>query len=52
MQILGVREPHTWPEVEELLPTLDLETGDATDWMIEAGGLFDAAGPGCRWTAR
>ncbi len=45
VQIVGVREPNTWPEVEALLPTLDLEAGPP-DWVIDAGGAFDEAGAG------
>jgi pyrimidine-specific ribonucleoside hydrolase len=46
VQVLGVREPHMWPEVEALLPTLDLETAGPPDWVIDAGGLSDQAGTG------
>jgi inosine-uridine nucleoside N-ribohydrolase len=46
VQIVGVREPHTWQELEDLLPTVDVEATVLPDWVIEAGGLADEAGAG------
>jgi pyrimidine-specific ribonucleoside hydrolase len=46
--IVGVREPHTWAEVEALLSTIASEGAAASppDWVIEAGGAFDDSGAG------
>jgi inosine-uridine nucleoside N-ribohydrolase len=46
VQIVGVREPHTWEELKELLPTLDVETAPMPDWIIDAGGASDEPGAG------
>ena len=48
VQIVGVREPHTWQELEALLPTVDPATDPAAlpDWVIDAGGLADESGAG------
>jgi inosine-uridine nucleoside N-ribohydrolase len=46
VEIIGVREPHTWPDVEELLATYDLASGAPPDWLIDAGGAADEAGTG------
>lgn len=46
VEIAGIREPHTWQELEALLPTLDQETTALPDWIIDAGGLADEAGTG------
>lgn len=48
VEIVGVREPHTWPEVVELLETFDLAAGEPPDWLIEAGGASDDAGTGAQ----
>jgi pyrimidine-specific ribonucleoside hydrolase len=48
VQIVGVREPHTWQELEALLATVDPATDPAQlpDWVIDAGGLADESGEG------
>jgi inosine-uridine nucleoside N-ribohydrolase len=46
VEIVGVREPHTWQELEDLLPTVDVETAVLPDWVIDAGGLSDDPGAG------
>ncbi len=48
VQIVGVREPHTWQELEALLPTIDpaSETPQLPDWIIDAGGASDEPGAG------
>jgi inosine-uridine nucleoside N-ribohydrolase len=46
VQIVGIREPHTWPDVEALLTTPGLETTGPPDWIIEAGFANDEAGTG------
>ncbi len=49
VQIVGVREPHTWADVEALLPTLDLtteQTAQPPDWVIDAGQAVDDKGTG------
>lgn len=46
--IVGVREPHTWAEVVELLTAM-AEGGPAAsppDWVVQAGAAFDDAGTG------
>ena len=46
--IVGVREPHTWAELLELIPTVAAggATASPPDWVVEAGGAFDDAGAG------
>jgi purine nucleosidase len=46
--IAGVREPHTWDEVVDLLPTIaeGTETPAPPDWVVQAGGAFDESGAG------
>jgi inosine-uridine nucleoside N-ribohydrolase len=46
VQISGVTEPHTWPELKESAPALDPETTEPPDWVIDAGGVFDHGGTG------
>lgn len=46
VEIAGVREPHTWEELEALLPTIDVETDVLPDWIIDAGGASDEPGAG------
>jgi pyrimidine-specific ribonucleoside hydrolase len=46
VQIVGVKEPHTWQELEEVMPTLDPGTGVLPDWFIDAGGASDESGAG------
>ena len=46
VQIAGVREPHSWEELVALLPTLDPETDQIPDWVIEAGTANDETGAG------
>ena len=46
VQIAGVKEPHTWAELVDLLPTLDVAEPKLPDWIIESGGAFDEAGAG------
>jgi inosine-uridine nucleoside N-ribohydrolase len=46
VQIAGVEEPHTWDELVDLLPTLDVETAAPPDWVVDAGGVLDEAGDG------
>ena len=46
--IAGVREPHTWAEVLELIRTIEASgaTASPPDWVVQAGGAFDDAGAG------
>jgi len=46
--IAGVRDPHTWQELVELLPTVVEGTDAPTppDWVVQAGAAFDDAGAG------
>ncbi len=46
VQIVGVQQPHTWQELEALLPTVDVEAADLPTWVIDAGGLADESGAG------
>jgi len=46
VQIAGIQEPHTWQELQDLIPTLDVETTQAPDWLIDAGGVADETGAG------
>jgi inosine-uridine nucleoside N-ribohydrolase len=46
VQIAGVREPHTWSELVDLVPTLDPETATIPDWIVNAGNAADEAGTG------
>jgi hypothetical protein len=48
VQIVGVREPHIWQDLVDLLPTLDpeSETAGLPDWVIDAGGASDEEGTG------
>jgi inosine-uridine nucleoside N-ribohydrolase len=46
VQIVGVREPHNWEELADLLRTVDVETAAPPDWVIEAGGISDDPGAG------
>ncbi|MBA2300729.1 MAG: nucleoside hydrolase [Chloroflexi bacterium] len=46
VEIAGIREPRTWQELRDLLPTLDIETAPLPDWIIDAGGAADEPGAG------
>ena len=46
VEIVGVRDPHTWQELNELLPTVDVQAANLPDWVIDAGGLADESGAG------
>lgn len=49
VQIVGVREPHTWADLEALLPSFDLaneQTAQPPDWVVDAGGATDEEGTG------
>jgi pyrimidine-specific ribonucleoside hydrolase len=46
VQIVGVQEPHTWQELEDLMPTVDVEAPALPEWVIDAGGLADDPGAG------
>jgi len=46
VQIVGLREPHTWQELGALLPTVDVEAAALPDWVVDAGGLTDEAAAG------
>lgn len=49
VQIVGVREPHTWADLEALLPTFDLgneQTAQPPDWVVDAGSALDEKGTG------
>ena len=46
VQIVGVKEPHTWEELVALVPTIDVETATQPDWIVDAGGASDEAGTG------
>jgi pyrimidine-specific ribonucleoside hydrolase len=46
VQIAGVQEPHTWAELVNLIPTLDVKTDTIPDWILDAGGASDEAGAG------
>ena len=43
----GVRSPHTWSDVTDLLETVDLSTETATpDWIVEGAQVTDGGGTG------
>lgn len=46
--VVGLRDPHTWAELLELIPTIAAggATASPPDWIIEAGGAWDDAGAG------
>ncbi len=46
VRIAGVREPHTWEEVEPALAAVHAETDEVPDWIIDAGGASDEPGAG------
>ena len=49
VQIVGIREPHTWQDFLAFLPTLDLSSENAAalpDWVVDAGGVSDGDGTG------
>jgi hypothetical protein len=46
VEVVGVRDPHTWQELNELLPTVDVQAANLPDWVIDAGGLADESGAG------
>ena len=46
VEIAGVEEPHTWSELEDLLPTIDVANEGPPPWVVQAGGVNDERGAG------